>query len=223
MYIPKHNEETRPEKLRELMAAHPLATLVTMGASGLFATHLPLVWEAGEGEHGVLRGHIARTNVQWREFDPKVEALAIFSGPDHYIKPGWYPEKEEDGRVVPTWNYAVVHAYGALRIVEDGEWLMGLLQRLTAVHEAGSAAPWTMGDAPEEYIGGLLKRIVGVEIPITRIEGKWKLDQKESVRSREGVVAGLERLGSPESLKMKELMEETVLPDGPAARGAITS
>jgi transcriptional regulator len=140
-----------------------------------------------------------------------VEALAIFGGPDHYIAPRWYPEKEESGRVVPTWNYAVVHAYGTLRIVQDAVWLREMLDRLTAVHEAGSAAPWQVSDAPEEYIAGLLKRIVGVEIPITRIEGKWKLDQKESVRSREAVAAGLAEVGTAESLAMKELMEETFL------------
>jgi len=206
MYIPKLNEETRVEVLHGLMAAHPLATLVTVGAKGLIATHLPMVLEGG-----VLKGHIARANTQWREFDPEVEALAIFQRADHYISPNWYPEKNETGEVVPTWAYAVVHVYGRLRLVEDAEWMMGMLERLTDIHEAGSAAPWRVSDAPAEYIRGLLKRVIGVELTIGRMEGKWKLDQGESERSRVGVVKGLEAVGTPESLAMKGLVEKTLV------------
>jgi len=206
MYIPKLNEETRVEVLHGLMAAYPLATLVTVGAKGLIATHLPMVLEGG-----VLKGHIARANTQWREFDPEVEALAIFQGADHYISPNWYPEKEETGEVVPTWAYAVVHVYGRLRLVEDADWMMGMLERLTDIHEAGSAAPWRVSDAPAEYIRGLLKRVIGVELTIGRMEGKWKLDQGESERSRVGVVKGLEAVGTPESLAMKGLVEKTLV------------
>ena len=206
MYIPKLNEETRVEVLHGLMAAYPLATLVTVGAKGLIATHLPMVLEGG-----VLKGHIARANTQWREFDPEVEALAIFQRADHYISPNWYPEKNETGEVVPTWAYAVVHVYGRLRLVEDAEWMMGMLERLTDIHEAGSAAPWRVSDAPAEYIRGLLKRVIGVELTIGRMEGKWKLDQGESERSRVGVVKGLEAVGTPESLAMKGLVEKTLV------------
>ena len=206
MYIPKLNEETRVEVLHGLMAAYPLATLVTVGAKGLIATHLPMVLEGG-----VLKGHIARANTQWREFDPEVEALAIFQRADHYISPNWYPEKEETGEVVPTWAYAVVHVYGRLRLVEDADWMMGMLERLTDIHEAGSAAPWRVSDAPAEYIRGLLKRVIGVELTIGRMEGKWKLDQGESERSRVGVVKGLEAVGTPESLAMKGLVEKTLV------------
>jgi len=140
-----------------------------------------------------------------------VEALAIFQGADHYISPNWYPEKEETGEVVPTWAYAVVHVYGRLRLVEDADWMMGMLERLTDIHEAGSAAPWRVSDAPAEYIRGLLKRVIGVELTIGRMEGKWKLDQGESERSRVGVVKGLEAVGTPESLAMKGLVEKTLV------------
>lgn len=208
MYIPKANEETRVDVLHEFIETHPFATLVTMGSAGLFATHLPLVLDRAGGTLGILRGHISRANKQWRDFSASVEALAIFSGPHHYITPNWYAEKRATGRVVPTWNYAVVHAYAKLRVVEDADWLLANVTALTNMHEAGQATPWKVSDAPAEYVQALLKGIVGLELTITRPEGKWKVSQNRPSADRAGVAQGLEELGTPESLEMKRLVED---------------
>jgi transcriptional regulator len=205
MYIPKANEETRPEVIHQLMESHPLASLVTMGASGLFATHLPLLIDPG-GPHGILHGHISRANKQWRDFTPDIEALAIFSGPQHYITPNWYPEKSADGKVVPTWNYAVVHAYGPLTIIEDPTGLRAHLQALTTRHEATSTTPWHITDAPHDYIASQIKGIVGLEISICRLEGKWKVSQNKSTPTRLAIERGLEERDTPESLAMRDLV-----------------
>jgi transcriptional regulator len=215
MYIPKFNEEKRLPVMRELIASYPLATLVTLGSSGLFATHLPMVLEDDGTEFGVLRGHIARGNAQWRDFSPNVDALAIFAGPDHYISPNWYPSKKEHGREVPTWNYAVVHAYGPLKVIEDEHWLLAFVTRLTQIHEAASPIPWQVSDAPTDYIHANLKAIVGVELKISRIEGKWKTSQNKAQRERDGVQAGLSALNTPESLAMRDLVEKVDDPKKP--------
>jgi transcriptional regulator len=208
MYIPRPNEEKRLPVMHALMVAHPLATLVTLGTAGLFASHIPLVLEDDGSEFGLLRGHIARANSQWRDVNPAVDALAIFAGHQHYISPTWYPGVKEHGREVPTWNYAVVHAYGPLRIIEDEAWLLRFVEKLTDIHEAGSPAPWKVSDAPEDYIRSQLKAIVGVELPIRRLEGKWKVSQNRTVRDRQGVIEGLTKLNTPESLAMKALVED---------------
>ncbi|HEY1744393.1 MAG TPA: FMN-binding negative transcriptional regulator [Granulicella sp.] len=207
MYIPKANEETRLEVLHDLIEAHPLASLVTMGQSGLFASHLPMVLERESATRGLLKGHLSRANQQWRDFQPSVEALAIFSGPEHYITPSWYAEKADTGKVVPTWNYAVVHVYGTLKVIEDPTWLIEYLNALTTVHESAFSAPWQVSDAPAGYVESLLKGIVGLELPIERIEGKWKASQNRSERDRARVSEGLERLGTPESIAMKALVD----------------
>jgi transcriptional regulator len=193
--------------MRELIEAHPLATLVTMGASGLFASHVPMVLAEDGSEFGVLRCHVARANAQWHEFDGNVDALAIFHGPEHYISPSWYAEKKEHGKVVPTWNYAVVHAYGPLKVIEDGSWLQMHLERLVNVHEGRFTAPWKVSDAPAEYVEQMMRGIVGLELPIRRLEGKWKVSQNRSERDRVGVAEALSELGTTESLAMKELVE----------------
>jgi transcriptional regulator len=207
MYIPRTNQENRIPVIHKLMEDQPFASLITMGSSGLFASHIPMVLEQN-GVLGQLRGHISRANTQWRDYTPSVEALAIFSGPQHYITPNWYPEKQETGKVVPTWNYVVVHAYGSLKIVEDSEWLLAHLASLTGVHEHGSPVPWKIGDAPRDYINSLVKGIVGLEITIERLEGKWKVSQNRSEQDRSGVAKGLGELDSAESLKMKALVEK---------------
>ena len=206
MYIPKANEEKRIDVLHDLIESHPLASLVTMGQDGLFASHLPMVLERGAGTQGLLKGHLSRANRQWRDLVSAVEALAIFAGPQHYISPSWYPEKAETGKVVPTWNYVVVHVYGALRIIEDQQWLLDHLHALTTMHESSSSTPWKVSDAPADYVASLTKGIVGVELPIERIEGKWKVSQNQPERNRAGILDGLERLGTPESLAMKALV-----------------
>jgi transcriptional regulator len=207
MYIPRVNKEERIPVLHKLMEDQPFASLITVGSSGLFASHIPMVLEQN-GALGQLRGHISRANTQWRDYTAAIEALAIFSGPQHYISPSWYPEKQETGKVVPTWNYVVVHAHGHLKVIEDGEWLMAHLQRLTSIHEAQSAIPWKISDAPADYVASQIKGIVGLEMDIARLEGKWKVSQNRSAEDRKGVVQGLSELNTTESLAMKLLVEE---------------
>lgn len=187
MYIPAHFREERPEALGELIRAYPLATLVTTGPDGIIANHVPLLLEDGR-----LLGHLARANPQWR--DSNGDVLAIFTGPDHYISPNWYPSKAEQGRVVPTWNYVAVHAYGKLLIHDDPAWLRALVTRLTDTHEAQLVRQWSVSDAPADYIDGLLKAIVGIEIRIERLEGKWKLSQNRPAEDRAGAAARLSEL-----------------------------
>jgi transcriptional regulator len=206
MYIPRANKEERVSVLHKLMKDQPFASLITVGSTGLFASHIPMVLEQN-GAMGQLRGHISRANTQWRDYTPSVEALAIFSGPQHYITPNWYLEKQETGKVVPTWNYVVVHAYGCLKVIEDGEWLMTHLASLTNIHEADSPVPWKIGDAPADYIAALTKGIVGLEMTIERLEGKWKVSQNRSEQDRDGVAKGLAELNTSESLEMKALVE----------------
>ena len=207
MYISQANKEERVSALHKLVEEQQFASLITTGSSGLFASHIPMVLEQNGGM-GQLRGHISRANTQWRDYTPSVEALAIFSGPQHYITPNWYPEKQETGKVVPTWNYVVVHAYGYPKIIEDGEWLMAHLANLTNIHEAESAIPWKIGDAPTDYIASLAKGIVGLEMTVERLEGKWKVSQNRSEHDRSGVAMGLAELNTTESLAMKALVEK---------------
>jgi transcriptional regulator len=207
MYIPRVNQEDRVPVLHKLMEDQPLASLITMGSSGLFASHIPMVLEQN-GALGLLKCHVSRANTQWRDHSPTVQALAIFSGPQHYITPTWYPEKQETGKVVPTWNYVVVHAYGFLKVIEDSEWLRAHLKKLTSIHEAASPVPWKISDAPADYISSQIKGIVGLEMTIDRLEGKWKVSQNRSERDREAVASGLADLNTPESLAMKALVEE---------------
>ena len=208
MYIPPAFVEKRLPVLYELIRSQPFCSLVTVGASGLFASHLPMVLHGNQGACGVLHGHLSRANAQWHDFNPEVEALAIFSGAHHYISPSWYPEKSEHGKVVPTWNYAVVHAYGNLRTIEKAEWLSNHLRELTSQQESAAAVPWKVTDAPAEFIESMLKGIVGLELTITRLEGKWKVSQNRSERDRRGVIRGLDDLNSPESLEMKNLVSD---------------
>ncbi|MGY3040581.1 transcriptional regulator [Rhodanobacter sp. TND4EL1] len=189
MYTPKHFEETRAEVLHGLIGTYPFATVVAHAGNGLVANHLPF-----ELVDGVLHGHVARGNELVRM--DGAEVLLVFRGPDGYISPNWYPTKHETGREVPTWNYAVVHVHGRLRVMDDAVWLRGLLERLTDHHEAGQAQPWKITDAPEDHIEKSLRAIVGLEVTIDRLEGKFKLSQNHPARNRAGVVAGLgERAG----------------------------
>jgi len=209
MYIPASFAETRPDMLEAAMASHPLATLVTAGSGGLEASHLPLLYYPAESG-GVLCGHLARANPQWRDIRPESEALAIFSGPQHYVSPAWYPSKQEHGKVVPTWNYVVVHAHGPLRIRTEPEWLLENVRALSDTHESSREMPWQVADAPPEFIANLLKAIVGIELTITRLEGKWKVSQNRPLSDREGVIHGLQTLDSPEALEMAELVKATL-------------
>ena len=208
MYIPKANEETRVPILHTFMQTHPLASLITMGSAGMIASHIPLVLTEDGSEFGLLQGHISRANTQWRDLNPAIDALAIFTGDQHYITPSWYPMKQETGKVVPTWNYAVVHAYGPMRLIEDPQWLIQHLEKLTSIHESSFTFPWKVSDAPPDFIAALCNGIIGLEIPIRRLEGKWKVSQNRNAEDRQGVAEGLAALNTPESLAMKQLVEQ---------------
>ncbi len=191
MYLPSSFAEPRTEVMHDLIESHPLGALITASPSGLFATHIPFVLDRSAGRYGTLRGHVARANPHHRLEPPEPEALVIFMGPNAYVSPSLYPSKAEHGRVVPTWNYAVVHATGRVRFVDDPGFVRRNVEALTLRHEAAREPRWSIHDAPPEYIQALTRAIVGVEIPITRLEGKWKMSQNREARDAEGVAAGL--------------------------------
>ncbi|MGE0558393.1 MAG: FMN-binding negative transcriptional regulator [Burkholderiales bacterium] len=210
MYQPAAFREERVGVMHELIRAHPLATLVTRAGGPLEANHLPLLIDPQPSPFGTLRGHVARANPLWRQVHAGHEALAVFQGPQAYVTPSWYPSKRETGKVVPTWNYAVVHAYGPLIIHDDPDWLRDLVSRLTDQQEAPLAQPWGITDAPADYIGQMLRAIVGVEIPVARLEGKWKVSQNRSTADRAGVAAAMEAHGDAQSQAMAALVAEGV-------------
>ena len=184
MYVPSHFEELRQEVLHELMRANPLGVLITHGAQGLDANHLPFELDATVGKHGVLRAHVARNNPVWQSIVNGDEVLVVFRSQDAYISPNWYPSKHESHKQVPTWNYQVVHAHGRITLHDDEPYVRGLVARLTRTHEAAEPKPWKMGDAPPDYINAMLKSIVGLEVDITRLVGKFKLSQNRETRDR---------------------------------------
>lgn len=194
MYIPKHFAQTDRAELHALMQANPFAALVTHTAAGLNANHLPFHFYPELGEHGVLRAHLALANPVVRELEqatPGHEALVIFQGHHGYISPSLYATKAEHGKVVPTWNYAVVHAYGRVQLQRDPAWLAAQVTALTNEHEASLPQPWAVSDAPPDYIENMLKAVVGLEIHLTRLEGKWKASQNQVAANQASVVAGL--------------------------------
>ena len=206
MYLPKYFEESRSDVLHAMMRARPLATLVTLCDSGLAANHIPVETVAAPGPHGMLRGHIARANPLWREYREASPALAIFQGPQSYISPSFYPSKKQTGEVVPTWDYAVVHAHGSLRFVQDTTWLHALVVRLTDAHEASRQAPWAVADAPSPYIDKMLSQIVGFEFSIASLSGKWKVSQNRSQADREGVLRNLQNADDADSREMAAML-----------------
>ena len=191
MYQPPHFRDDRTDVQHALMRAHPLALLVTFGEGGLTANPVPLILHPERADKGVLRGHLARANPQWRTFDRAVECLAVFQGADAYITPFWYATKRETGKVVPTWNYAIVQVYGRLAAIEDADWLGEQVRSLTDRHEAARPSSWAVADAPKEFVRAQLKGIVGIEIAISRIEAKWKVSQNRNAADRTGVAEGL--------------------------------
>ncbi len=195
MYRPAMFREDRPEILHALMRAHPLATLVTAGSQGLEANLLPFLLAEVDGAW-VLRAHLGRANGQLAALREGGPALVIFQGPDAYVSPAWYPSKAEHGKVVPTWNYATVQARGTPRVIEDAAWLRAQIEALTGQQEAGREAPWQVGDAPQDFIEATMRAIIGLEIPIDSLEGKWKVSQNRGEADRAGVVAGLRREGA---------------------------
>jgi len=211
MYQPAHFSETRNEVLHAFITQHPLGTLITLNTNGeLQANPIPFVVDATPQGHGILRGHVARANPVWRDTRTEVAALVVFQGPQTYISPSWYPSKGATGKVVPTWNYVVVQARGPLRAIDDATWLRAFVERLTKRFESPRAVPWQVGDAPADYIDAMLGAIVGIEIELTSLVGKWKVSQNRSTADREGVVAGLHELAERSSDAQAAAMAELV-------------
>jgi transcriptional regulator len=206
MYIPRTFAEPDTNALHAFIHAHPFATLVTSGG-GLFATHLPLVLRPGDGPLGTLEGHVARANPHHERAQSGSEALVIFAGPHAHITPEWYPSKQRDGRVVPTWNYVAVHAWGCVRFTEDEEFLRPHLAQLTERHESERGSAWRITDPPADYVTKQLGAIVGVEIVIERLEGKWKMSQNRSAEDAAGVVDGLRRTSEPSDEEVARIVE----------------
>jgi transcriptional regulator len=198
MYRPPAFREDRPEVLHAAIEAHPLALLVTSGAAGLNANLIPFTLAADASGKDVLRAHLAKANPQLADLRAGGEALVTFQGPQAYVTPSWYPDKQVHGKVVPTWNYVFVQAWGRSHIIDDADWLLAQINELTGLQERDQAQPWAVDDAPLAFIAGQLKGIAGVEIPIDRIEGKWKASQNQAAGNRAGVIAGL-RASDPSS------------------------
>lgn len=199
MYVPTHFNEDRVEVLHELMRGIDLATLVSMTADGMIASHAPLMLDPDPAPYGTLIGHLAKANPHARSADPGVQTLVIFQGPDGYITPSYYAAKQEHGKVVPTWNYTAIHAYGTLEVFDDPARLLEVVTRLTNRHETRRARPWAVADAPDDFVRGMLRGIVGIVLPITRLEGKVKMSQNRPATDLNGVVEGL-RLDGRDSL-----------------------
>jgi transcriptional regulator len=199
MYIPSHFEQPNITAMHELIRTRPLSTLVTLSADGINANHIPLHLSESPLPFGTLRGHVARSNPVWRDLESSIEVLAIFHGPDAYISPSWYATKQEAGKVVPTWNYTVAHAYGSLRIIDNADWIRTQLEDLTNHNEAAFPEPWAVSDAPFDYTEKLIESIVGIEIVITRLSGKWKVSQNQSPQNQASIIQGLNNSGQPEA------------------------
>lgn len=230
MYQPPHFVETRPEFLHGLIAAYPLGALVTLGPDGLTADHIPFLLDPSGGEHGTLIAHVARANPAWQVLEAQgsssQECLVIFQGPTSYISPNWYPTKQATHEVVPTYNYAVVHVHGTPVIHHDPKRLRAIVGRLTRTMESRQPTPWKMADAPPAFVEGQLEKIVGVEIPIARMAGKWKASQNRPAADRAGATEGLRLGGNPAAAVMADLInamdpDRAAAPD-PAARDTAT-
>ena len=197
MYVPQHFEETRIDELHRLIREYPLGVMVLHGPDGLDAHHLPFELNAADGEHGHLIAHVARANPVWQQVRDGEEVLVVFRGGDAYISPNWYPSKHETHRHVPTWNYRVVHAHGKIRVRDDERFVRGVVARLTRTHESrtGALRPWKMTDSDKDYIDRMLTAIVGIEVEVTRLIGKWKLSQNRETRDRVGAADELRKRG----------------------------
>ena len=191
MYLPPHFEEHRAPVLHALVETHPLGLLVTQSDAGLAANPIPWLLDVEADGSTLLRGHVARANPVWREARGDVDSLVVFQGPQAYVSPSLYPSKAEHGKVVPTWNYIMVQARGRLEVMDDAAWKLAFVTRLTQRHESQRAAPWAVGDAPADYIESMLRAIVGVQLRLSALGGKWKTSQNRSAADRAGVAAGL--------------------------------
>jgi transcriptional regulator len=205
MYQPDHFRVDDVSAMQALMRARPFVALVSGGGDGLYASHLPTVLK-DDGPYGVVEFHLARANPHWKYLAGRDEALMIFQGPEGYITPNWYPSKAEHQKVVPTWNYAVVHAYGRPEMMQDTDWVRRHVAELTAQQERNEAAPWALTDAPETYIAMMLRGIVGFRLGITRLEGKWKMSQNREAKDRDGVAKGLGTRAAGDDLEIAEIV-----------------
>jgi len=209
MYLPASFRQDDLGELHRQIRAMPFALLTSAGTDGVRASHLPLLLEPDEGELGTLYGHFARANPHWRELREGSEALAVFSGPDAYISPSWYPAKAEHGKVVPTWNYIAVHARGPVQLIEERDSLLRIVSRLSDRHEASRPQPWAVGDAPADYLDAMLRAIVGFALPIRQLKGKWKLGQNRSPADQDGVRQGLTASPEPRDQALAARMSTT--------------
>jgi transcriptional regulator len=208
MYEPPLHREGDLVQQHALIKARPLGLLVSHGPQGLIANAIPFRLDPAASKYGTLQAHVARANPQWRDLAVSKEALVVFQGVDHYVSPSWYATKQETHRVVPTWNYVMVQARGPVRVIEDDAWLERQIAALTARQEATRAAPWAVSDAPSDFIALQRKAVVGIEIEIADIRGKWKTSQNRNTADRAGVVEGLEALGDDEAMAMAAIVRE---------------
>lgn len=198
MYIPNHFDEPGIDVMQALIREYPLATLVTLSNDDLTANHIPLHWVDDGSDYGCLHGHVSRANSVCTNADQTIAVLAIFQAENAYISPSWYAAKMQSGKVVPTWNYAAVHAYGPLRVIDDTAWIQHQLEQMTQQHESAFAEPWAVSDAPHDFIDNLIGQIVGIEIRIARLQGKWKVSQNQPLENQDSVIQGLHKSGKPE-------------------------
>lgn len=213
MYVnPQHRLEDR-ESIFALMCSHPLGAWVCHGSEGLVANHVPFLLDRSRGPFGTLIGHVARANPVWRELGAVLPSVVMFQGPQAYITPSWYPGKVQHGKVVPTWNYVVAYAHGVARAIEGRGWMLAMLNRLTDAHETRRQLPWSVGDAPSSFIDQLMGAIVGIEIPIDRLEGKLKASQDEATPDRVGTVQGLQEETGDEARAMAVLVTKAIEAD----------
>jgi transcriptional regulator len=213
VYIPRHFEQPEVGAMHDVIRAHPLATLVTQSAHGLTANHIPLHLEASVAPWGVLQGHVARVNPILQDFAAQRETLAVFHGPQSYISPSLYATKEETGKVVPTWNYVVVHAYGKVRVMDDAQWIRAQIEALTNQQEESYPTPWAVADAPGDYTEKLIANIVGFEMAITGLSGKWKLSQNQPAKNRTSVVERLNANGQQAASTMAMFVQAAMNED----------
>jgi transcriptional regulator len=202
MYEPPLHKNDDREAILSLIRAHPLGLLISHGPSGLLANAIPFLIDEAQGPHGLLRAHVARANPQWRDLEQGGEALVVFQGAQHYISPSWYETKRQTHKVVPTWNYLIVQARGQAKVRHDAGWLRAQIDALTAAQEGRRAAPWSVSDAPDDFVAAQMRAIVGIEIEIADLKGKWKASQNRNEADRAGVVEGLERDADPEAVAM---------------------
>lgn len=207
MYVPKHTEQLSLSAMHGLIREYPLASLITCSDGGPEANHIPLHLNDTPGPYGCLTGHVARANPLLKDLPCALDSLAIFHGPNTYVSPSWYASKAHSGREVPTWNYIVVHAYGQLRVIDDREWLRSQLEILTHDHESPLSHPWSLSDAPRDYIEKMMNAIVGIELVIARLLGKWKISRNQTQENQHSVMAALRASGQHAALEIAKLME----------------